>query len=672
MANVDLYQKAAERLAAQADAVGRLAKDAGAFAAVVAAFESRDPNAFRWVLERLELLPRCELICEWIEIKLCALRCFEVCGPRGEEEKQPTLRQFAEAVVAIAADERRLRRLVDAVSCGDALAYRAVLGELKLEAFCYVICRWVCSAIFRRVCEIVCFPGPNVRADPVADLRAAAGVMERVLKNRRAFDAIAKAAETFDCIGTRQAITEAGFGPDCEIICWLFCVWRCALICWELCRRPPILAPGPLAIEEARDFALAARPLAGQPRALFDLVEAVQARDAEAYGAIVGRFQLWPYCFQGCAWVCSLTCSEFCICICPNPALLPWFTTVGYFQIYSDIDAGTGLTNKGLPFPSLAWHGGPKFAFFGQLQLGGFCPATSPVFAGTPMKYRFLFDKGGGPVPITDALVSPVMAGTRLTPWPQNVLGIAGAALVDTFQDVWIQAAPAPPDPVPPAPGAAWYAPTAHYIAPDTDGWVVVDPNAIGGGFQTLLGFDTTGPLVAPGSAANPGVPAGTAVPLAAQRAGTDMSITFQATRTTTLPPGVVPDYTNALDKIHVNNWLEVNELDFVEFVKGCCTPIDKTLSVQFTVDHEEMSAGEWSLSITSCSKSAPGDITPHVSGPGVTVEARGGYGTIVEDTSKWENCSYTATLSTRPGLTTGLVDRGVWSNPLTFAICDH
>jgi hypothetical protein len=284
------------------------------------------------------------------------------------------------------------------------------------------------------------------------------------------------------------------------------------------------------------------------------------------------------------------------------------------------------------------------------------------------MKYRFQFDKGGGPVAITDALVSPVLAGTRLTPWPVKLGALAGGFLVDTQQEVWIQAAPAPPDPVPPAPGALWFAPSAHYLAPDAQGWVTVDPNAIGGGFSVLLGFDTTPIQAVPGGDPNPGVPAGTAVPLANQRAGTDISITFEATRTTV----ATIDYSNGVNKVHVNNWTEVNELNFAEFVAGCCTPIDKTLSVEFTVDHEEMAAGAWSLGISSCSKSAPPDITPHVSGPGVTVDARGGWGTIVEDTSKWENCSYTVTLATRPGLTTGLVDRGVWSNSLTFAICSH
>jgi hypothetical protein len=170
---------------------------------------------------------------------------------------------------------------------------------------------------------------------------------------------------------------------------------------------------------------------------------------------------------------------------------------------------------------------------------------------------------------------------------------------------------------------------------------------------------------------------AGTAVPVTSQRAGTDLSITFEATRVTVFPPGTTVDYSNALDKIHINNWTEVNKLNFAEFVTGCCTPIDATLSVQFTVDHEEMDSGEWSLVISSCSTSAPGKIAPPPPPapppPSTeTVSGRGGSGTIVENTSAWFNCSYTVTLTTRPGLTTGLVNRSAIPNSLTFAICGH
>lgn len=661
MSNSNLFDDSARRLAEQADAVGRLAQDSGAFAAAVAAFDSRDPDAFRWVLEQTKLFPRCHLICEWIHIKLCVLRCFRVCGPPEKVDRPPPLYDFVQAVVRLASDEKMLRRVVDAVSCGDADAYRLAINELKLGPFCHLICRWVCSGIWRRFCEVVCFPH-TVVLDPVSELRAAATALKEVIGDDKAFAAIAKAAEAFDCDGLRVVLAKTPFGRHCEIICWAICTWRCGWRCFELCEpRIPVLY-GAQAIEEARQFALAARQLGGDPRSLRDVITAVNKGDATLYRDIVARFRLFPYCYQVCAWVCSVTCSEFCICLCPNPALDPWFTTVGWFNIYSDIDPMTGKANK-----SVLGVGGPNYAFFGHLVLGGFCPSTNS--ASVPMKYRFLFDKGTGATPITGGLVCEVKAGQRILFWPQKDVGgnaIGPPAAIP--QDVIISAGPNPPDPVPPLNGDPWFPPSAHYLSPDANGWIEVDANAIGGGFHTLLCFDTTQPQAVPGGAA-PHVPAGTAVPVASQLAGTDMSITFEATRVGSMPPA---DYTNALSKIRINNWGEVNELNFAEFVSGCCTPIDATLSVQFTVDHEEMDAGSWSLGITSCSPSAPGDITPAPGDPGVTITGRGGSGTIVLNTSAWENCSYTATLSTTPGLTTGLNNWGTWSHPLTFAICSH
>lgn len=125
------------------------------------------------------------------------------------------------------------------------------------------------------------------------------------------------------------------------------------------------------------------------------------------------------------------------------------------------------------------------------------------------------------------------------------------------------------------------------------------------------------------------------------------LSIIFQATRV----GATTVDYSNSLCKIHVNNWSQVNNLWFLEFDTvgtGCCTPIVASLDVQFTVDHEQMNpgVGEWSLAITSCSGSAPGNITPApppappTLGVTFTAGGRGAWGTIVEDTSTWSDCS--------------------------------
>jgi hypothetical protein len=740
MSILTLQQNAVSQLAAQADAVGRLAQDTGAFAAAVAAFEANDPNAFGWVLQRLAVLPQCELICEWIRVKLCVLRCIEVCGPSDPRVPVPEVPQFARAIIQLASNEAMLHRVVKAVSCGDAHSFHAAIAEAKLEAFCHLICRYVCSTIYRRICEVVCTQKTIAVADAALDIRADAEVLARVVGNQHLVAAIEREAVALDCEPLRSAIAEAGFIGYCEIICRLICVWRCVWVCHTLCREPPPILAGTHAIDEARKFALAARPLAHQSRVLADLVAAVVQRNEEAYRAIVARFALGPYCWQVCAWVCAEVCYEFCICVCPPPSTQPLFTYIGHFDIYTDIDPVTGRTNKGLAFPGLYHNGGPNFAFNGQLQLAGYCPIYSPSFPGAQMKYRFLYAVGGNPsAPITANLVSMVQVGTQAISWPTNSGGIAALPMLTLHVPVEVSAAP-PSSPVAPALGTAYVGPTPFNLQPDADGWVAVDLNVDGTGFNTLMGIDTTQPQVAPGGDPHPGVPAGTAVPAVAQRMGTGVSITFEATRV-----GIATiDYTQAPVNILVNNWTQVHELNFVEFggEGGCCTPIDTTLSVQYTVDHADMDAGAWSLAITSCSPSPPpGDIAPlpqttlaaainaaqttvtvasgagfpatpfnvlvgtaeimqvtgvaattwtvirGVSGsiaesaaagaalvalqsPGVT--NRGGAGTIVENTTSWTNCSYTVWLTTRPGLTNGLIDVTAISDPLTFCICGH
>jgi hypothetical protein len=81
---------------------------------------------------------------------------------------------------------------------------------------------------------------------------------------------------------------------------------------------------------------------ASQPRALSELVSAVQSRDARTYGEVIARFGLGPYYLQVCAWVCSGTCSEFCICLCPPPGLLPEFTAIAVNQYKTQVDSAAG------------------------------------------------------------------------------------------------------------------------------------------------------------------------------------------------------------------------------------------------------------------------------------------------------------------------------------------
>ncbi|HEX5284583.1 MAG TPA: hypothetical protein VFW30_10735 [Bryocella sp.] len=753
-------------LTSQAEAVARLAQDSGGFSAAFAAFDSKDPDGFRWVLERLELLPYCELICEWLRVKVCVLRCNEIC-PIREGEKIPSLEDFARAVARLSENEEALRRVIDAVNCGDADAYSAVLKDLKLSEFCYVLCNWICSVGYRRVCERVCMGERVPIADPVAEIRAAAKAMDSVLSNKKLVAALSDTAVAIHCERLRSAIEEAGLLQHCEFICHLVCSYRRIWVCREICRVAPPVVAGIYAIEEARNFALALRQLTSQPRLLRDLVSAAEKPDAKAWAELISRVGLGPYCLQVCGWVTSRICHEVCRCVCPPPGYPPIFQKVGLFEIYGEIDPATGLTSTSQPvIAPLYYGGGPNFAFFRQLQLGGYCPIYSPSHPGVQMMYRFLYSQvattlagaisasqttitvaasaappptpfdisvcnnstpnsnetaeimtvthtagttwtvtrgqnystaasapagalvGLKPAPITDNFSSPVQIGFQphIGLWPSNLAGVAGPLISGWTDEVWVvpnhyqppypspDPGTVPPDPGPPAGGSTWY-PPKHYIAPDVNGWVLMDENLTAPGITTFLGFDST--QVVPGGcelAVGPcfggpgGAPAGTAVPAANQGVGTDLMLIFQATRV-----GVSPsDYSNALCRIHVNNWAEVNNLWLVQWgIGGCCDPIDQLLSVQYTVDHEMMHSGGWTLEITSesggttCSPSAPGVITP-AAGP------RGGSGTIVEDTTSWVNCSYQVLQTARAGLTTGLVDNDPGPLQLTFCICGH
>lgn len=652
----DDLQRAAQAMAAFADSEDR-------FRGLFDAFRAWDADSFQRLLRESNLLERCHLVCEWLRSKDCVLLCLDLAGPPRDQEI-PNPLELARVVQRITGDEELVERLVSAVTERDRDAFGSLVRDLDIAPFAHLLCHWVCTIYGRLICRIVCAPVPLPRIHLVDELTRAGQVLAKLAADEKTFSAASEAAAAGNCELLRDVIGHAGLRGHCEIICEWFCSWRCVRICLLLCRTFP-LEPIEHPLSEAFEFAKVTTRLADRPEVLVRLAGAVDSGDPIQFETVVNELGLQRFCIQLCHWICTVTCRRFCHCVCPNPALQPWFTTVGHFDIYSDIDAMSGKTNKSLPYPGLYFGGGPDFAFLGCLQLGGFCPSTSPSVPGAPMQYRFLYDSGSGPLPITGSTVCPVQAGTRLIDWPQNLAGIAGPALVPTFQTVMIAGAPHP-DPIPPAPGSPWTGPSAHVIVPDPQGWIPVDLNAIGGGFQVLLGFDTT-PVI-PGGDPLPGVPAGTAVPGPNQRGGADLSITFEAGRV-----GVATvDFSNALAKIHINNWNEVNELWFFEYSAGCCTPIDNTLGVEFTVDHEEMDSGEWSLKITSCSTSAPGDITPTAATPGVTLSSRGGWGTINEDTSAWTACSYTVTLTTRPGLTTGLIDRTAEPNSLTFCICSH
>jgi hypothetical protein len=611
MVSSNSTQAATAQLAAQADVIGRLARDSGGFAAVAAAFEAADADAFRWALERLELSRDCELICEWLRIKFCVIRCLEVCGPLRPDYEVPSLEYFARAVVALAADEKRLRRVVDAVACGSPEEYHAVLAELDLQRFCHLICRWICAISYRRICEVLCSPGPVLLTDPAADVRAAAKVLERAIAHGKVLHVLGEAVLDLDCLRVQSLLDEANLVGDCEILCLVFCIWRNTWVCRELCVRPTPIVSRAMAIEEARAFALAARVLASQPRAVGDLVGAVEARNAKAYAAIVDRFGLGEYCLQLCGWVSSLVCFEFCFCVCVPPSgVVPLFTHVGSYKVEpspNDFNAN-GTTVAG------------DLAFTLTIPLIGLLPdGTAPK----AIEYRFTYQDFSGVspnpnpvIPVTGPMVPPTSIGSvEYQFWD-------GTAWVFASADFWVNNAGATLT-IPQEFGPAL---TVNVNSPtDADGWIQIPQlasNAQGatglfvpGGTLVDLdttqlsseSFDLTGAGSLPALVAGDTMPPGTlaTVPKGSLSEKPIFQINFEAREVVSL----TPVGGNSLNAIAISNttysyirhpdWPGspppppttvlplVLSVDILELkTAGGCTRLDDTIHVLYTAYH--------------------------------------------------------------------------------------
>jgi hypothetical protein len=617
-----------------AAAMALIAASDETFRALVDAFRARDGESMQMLLARHGLEERCELVCHWLRSKECVLLCLELSGPPLLEVEPPDVRKFADVVARVTAEDELVRQIVIAIEERDHDAWGALVKQHDLEKFSHLLCHWACTVRYRIVCDVVCRPDVK-RPQLFSELQTAGHAIRRLAEDEESFAAAVEAVNTDDCEWLRATVEKAGLAPIGQWICEWFCSWRCMLLCLRLCRVFPVERPEP-PLEEMIEFARAGGRLAAEQGALERLGAAVLRDEVETVHGLVEKLEFERYCIQFCHWVCFLRCERFCICV--NPPLFnhPWFTHVGDFDILGDFDAA-GLTNK-----AEGGHGGPGFGFSGNLSLRGLCPKFDPANPTQPMAYRFLFQQAGqaAATPITGGFVSDVLVGSRYTTWN----GVA-----NVLQSVRIRGIGATSPTPPPYDGSP--APPDHYIVPDAEGWVPVDPQALDEAFYgSLMGFST--PVAFPGGDPAPGIQAGEPVPKADQRNGVSAAIIFQATRVSTIGAvngGGAPDYTNQLATIHINNWGEVGLLGLLQFAAGACTPLTNTLTIEYTTDHELLA--DWSIGLTTAA-SVPGPPTfPSGAGP------RGSASSDVHSLQGWPSCSYLVTLTTRRRLTDGLND---------------
>ena len=577
-----------------AELLERFTDDEQSFRLLVQSFRAQDYEGYRDLLNRLKLLDRCRLVCEWLAAKHCTLLCFELCGPPPKEPPQLELVEFGKIISEITAKPEMLERLAGAVIEQDERAFQAIVEKLGLARYCHYICQWICSIYYRMICRNLCSaakPIYNISCvHLVPELMQAGSAVSRLLGNEIALAGVQKAVAADDADALRAVLDRGGFQGVCRWICFWICGWRCVHRCITLCRPFPA-APVDEVLPEIWEFSQVVAKLTGHPRLTAQLVKAVSEGDQKTYAKLVEQLGFARFCHQLCFWICRLYCHHHCIIVCPQVKPRPWFTHVGHFHIYGDIDNTSGLTNK-----LVMTHGGPGYGFHKCMELRGFCPATSPDAPGAAMQYRFLYEHNGSRVPLIGSQLCEVNVGSRTIYWD-----VDGTGLVETFQTVRVagSGATTDPTPTPPVPaGTAWGPPPTHVVVPDSDGWIAVDPNALGAGFNgALVGFNSLTSF--PGGSSSPGVAAGTQVPSGNLKNGDDIAIIFEATRVG--GPTSPPDYSNTLSRIHINNWREVNLLDLLQFHSGGgtpCSPLAGDLDIEYTIDHELLA--KWTISIAT------------------------------------------------------------------------
>ncbi len=306
-----------DELTQATQALGKLASDRGIFQEALDSWRKGDQATFQGILDRLGLLPQCRIVCDWICSKDTVLRCFELCGPPPVDlAAGPDIREFADVIARLSADEGALKAIVAAVEARDAREFGAIMEKLQLQRFCHVVCHWVLYFRCGISCGLVCEP-PERPVDLFTELRLSGEAVAKLAANPNALAQLAKLAQAEACEEVRKILFEAGLADRCYYICGWICSWRCLLACLPLCRAFPIDK-----IDSSDDeifaFAQALQKLSERPDVLPTLMDAVRRGNADRFGAIVKQFDLGRFCVQLCHWLCYLRCRRFCLCICPS------------------------------------------------------------------------------------------------------------------------------------------------------------------------------------------------------------------------------------------------------------------------------------------------------------------------------------------------------------------
>ena len=349
----------------------------------------------------------------------------------------------------------------------------------------------------------------------------------------------------------------------------------------------------------------------------------------------------------------------FCLTLCiPGGVIIdvPWFTSVGYFNITSQITAA------GKTLAAVSGAGGNGFGFFGSVKLGGYATKKVPTASSSPLWYRFLYSLDNvNYSPVTEAQMeaTQLKVATRQITW-NGTTGFQNV-VIDKNQPASIPDSIPPdnfPNPIP-----------DHVLRLDANGWVRVDQVCLDNGFIGSMMWLNTNTIIGGGDAST-GLAPGVVLTPAQQKNGTMLYLKFQTTDDPTNPASPNLNTQTVIGTIYVNNWNEVNLLKLEELFSGGgsgCTPVTAHAHVDYTADHELLR--EWYLA--AWSNAIPGGITGLPSGNvprgAATTIDLATLATLSPAFNTWPSCAYSLTLNTLRKLTTGEYNDSWKTNQVIF-----
>ncbi|HET7474699.1 MAG TPA: hypothetical protein VFJ97_01585 [Dermatophilaceae bacterium] len=151
-----------------AAASAALASDEQVFQSSLQAYRDADYDKVHQLLDRLQLIRFCHLVCWWFCVLVPYLRCLRVClelGPLDPDHiPKPgdpgPLRDWAQVSLRIGSDRELANRLLRPALSGDDQQFLEQIRSLDLLPWCHYLCWWFLRLQCYRRCFFICPPRP--------------------------------------------------------------------------------------------------------------------------------------------------------------------------------------------------------------------------------------------------------------------------------------------------------------------------------------------------------------------------------------------------------------------------------------------------------------------------------------------------------------------------------